>query len=170
MVYHAVLLTELSKRRFDPFIIGRGDVHIHSTPSAVVRKIYGLLSFTESFAFSDIDGNYDLCQNATRRIETIVNDILDQIAAHAPSCTPLLHPADSSQLDEFGINEAERYPPSSFVLNPLGMEGSMTPTGVSSQEMDDWSTQNGFFANWIENMEWADLENPRSASSPHILT
>lgn len=101
----------------------------------------------------------------------MLNDILDQTAAHAPSSTPLLHPVDSSQPDELDINEAERYPPSSYVPNPLGMDvGSITPTGALSQEIDDWSTQNGFFANWIENMEWADLETPNTAFSPKPFT
>ncbi|KAJ6102883.1 Acyl-CoA N-acyltransferase [Penicillium sp. IBT 16267x] len=131
----AVLLTELSKRRFNPSIVDRGDGHTYPTPSTVVRKTCELLSFTEYFAFSDIDGNYDVCESATRRLEQILNDILDQTAAHAPSSATLLHPVDSSLLEESDINEAKHYPPSSFVPNLPGMDvGSTTPTGASSQE------------------------------------
>lgn len=57
--------------------------------------------------------------------------------------------------------------PSSLTPFTLGIDVDQAVSSDLSQGLEDWSAQDGFFANWIDNMEWADFENPLWEYSPH---
>ncbi|WEW61339.1 hypothetical protein PRK78_006829 [Emydomyces testavorans] len=156
----AVLLTELRKRSQNKSSPVEYDNTCYPSRSEIIRKTCALISFTDVFAFSDTDGNHKLCKDAIKKLEKIINDILDHNSSSL--CTA----GDRTSARDLIYHHSDRLCAAASDCSQQGTQSnSMTPDLFNASDdalMNSGSTieglplQSDFFSSWIDTIDWGD--------------